>query len=146
MSIFEKMEGFQVRLIVRKIQYLEPVIFNTSSMFDLLCLVNSCWPPLSPSMRKDLHGLHIWSLKRYICMFSLAVITRIHVVRFFLYRKTLQHNKKCQRCVSVRLCFQVVISSIHNSYMPTYLCVLLDDAKELAAWTALWNLGTFEIY
>lgn len=28
--------------------------------------------------------------------------------------------------------------------MPTKLCVLLDDAKELAAWTALWNLGRLQ--
>lgn len=48
--------------------------------------------------------------------------------------------------MSVYFCFQVVISSIHSTYMPTKLCVLLDDAKELAAWTALWNLGTVKIY
>uniref|UniRef100_H3CTI1 Probable RNA-binding protein 46 n=1 Tax=Tetraodon nigroviridis TaxID=99883 RepID=H3CTI1_TETNG len=40
------------------------------------------------------------------------------------------------------LLYKVVISSIHSTYMPGKLCVLLDEAKELAAWTALWNLGT----
>lgn len=44
------------------------------------------------------------------------------------------------------VCFQVVISSIHCTYIPTKLCVLLEDAKELAAWTALWNLSTVIIH
>lgn len=50
------------------------------------------------------------------------------------------------KAVCVSFCFQVVILSIHSTYIPTKLCVLLDDAKELAAWTALWNLGTVKIY
>ncbi|KAK7910107.1 hypothetical protein WMY93_014791 [Mugilogobius chulae] len=36
---------------------------------------------------------------------------------------------------------QVVLSSTHGTYIPDKLCVLLDDAKELAAQTTLWNLG-----
>ncbi|XP_011616481.1 probable RNA-binding protein 46 isoform X2 [Takifugu rubripes] len=38
--------------------------------------------------------------------------------------------------------FKVVISSINSTYIPNKLCVLLEDAKELAAWTALWNLDS----
>lgn len=48
-------------------------------------------------------------------------------------------------CMGV-VCFQVVISSINSTYIPNKLCVLLEDAKELAAWTALWNLGTVRIH
>lgn len=38
------------------------------------------------------------------------------------------------------LLFKVVIPSTRITYIPDKLCVLLDDAKELAAQTALWNL------
>lgn len=59
----------------------------------------------------------------------------------------MRHNRTCNvwlwLCGCV--CFQVVISSINSTYIPNKLCVLLEDAKELAAWTALWNLGTVRI-
>ncbi len=45
-------------------------------------------------------------------------------------------------CVFVCACVQVVIPSTQGTYIPDKLCVLLDDAKELAAQTTLWNLGT----
>ncbi|XP_068612223.1 probable RNA-binding protein 46 [Brachionichthys hirsutus] len=41
------------------------------------------------------------------------------------------------------LLYKVVIPSTQSTYIPDKLCVLLDDAKELAAQTALWNLGGF---
>lgn len=54
----------------------------------------------------------------------------------------MRHNRTCVVCDCVGVCFQVVISPINSTYIPNKLCVLLEDAKELAAWTALWNLGT----
>lgn len=39
------------------------------------------------------------------------------------------------------LIYKVVISSNRSSYMPDKVCSILDDAKELAAQNALWNLG-----
>lgn len=36
----------------------------------------------------------------------------------------------------------MVIPSTQSTYLPDKLCLLLDDAKELAAQTTLWNLGT----
>ncbi|XP_070711259.1 probable RNA-binding protein 46 [Pempheris klunzingeri] len=39
------------------------------------------------------------------------------------------------------LLYKVVIMSTRSTYIPDKLCVLLDDAKELAAQTTLWNLG-----
>lgn len=38
------------------------------------------------------------------------------------------------------LVYKVVISSTQSSYMPDKVCSVLEDAKELAANTALWNL------
>ncbi|XP_056224468.1 probable RNA-binding protein 46 isoform X2 [Seriola aureovittata] len=40
------------------------------------------------------------------------------------------------------LLYKVVISSTRSTYIPDKLCVLLDDAKELAAQTTLWNLDS----
>uniref|UniRef100_A0A673AWP6 Probable RNA-binding protein 46 n=1 Tax=Sphaeramia orbicularis TaxID=375764 RepID=A0A673AWP6_9TELE len=40
------------------------------------------------------------------------------------------------------LLYKVVISATQTTYFPHKLCLLLEDAKELAAQTALWNLGT----
>ncbi|XP_073331276.1 probable RNA-binding protein 46 [Pagrus major] len=40
------------------------------------------------------------------------------------------------------LLYKVLIPSTRSTYMPDKLCVLLDDAKELAAQTTLWNLDT----
>ncbi|GLD51911.1 probable RNA-binding protein 46 isoform X1 [Lates japonicus] len=37
---------------------------------------------------------------------------------------------------------RVVIPCTRSTYMPDKLCVLLDDAKELAAQTTLWNLDS----
>uniref|UniRef100_A0A3Q1G5I6 Probable RNA-binding protein 46 n=1 Tax=Acanthochromis polyacanthus TaxID=80966 RepID=A0A3Q1G5I6_9TELE len=42
------------------------------------------------------------------------------------------------------LVYKVVMPSTRSTYMPDKLCVLLDDAKELAAQTTLWNLGTVQ--
>uniref|UniRef100_A0A3B4B7R6 Probable RNA-binding protein 46 n=1 Tax=Periophthalmus magnuspinnatus TaxID=409849 RepID=A0A3B4B7R6_9GOBI len=39
------------------------------------------------------------------------------------------------------LLYKVVLSSTHSTFIPDKLCVLVDDAKELAAQTTLWNLG-----
>ncbi|XP_077962108.1 putative RNA-binding protein 46 isoform X2 [Gasterosteus aculeatus] len=39
------------------------------------------------------------------------------------------------------LIYKVVIPSTQSTYIPDKLCVMLDDAKELAAQTTLWNLG-----
>ncbi|KAM6909411.1 putative RNA-binding protein 46 [Xenentodon cancila] len=39
------------------------------------------------------------------------------------------------------LLYKVVLPSTRGTYIPDKLCVLLDDAKELAAQNALWNLG-----
>ncbi|KAG7236299.1 hypothetical protein INR49_001215, partial [Caranx melampygus] len=38
------------------------------------------------------------------------------------------------------LLYKVVIPSMQSTYIPDKLCTLLEDAKELAAQTALWNL------
>ncbi|XP_078132716.1 putative RNA-binding protein 46 [Sander vitreus] len=40
------------------------------------------------------------------------------------------------------LLYKVVIPSTRSTYIPDKLCVLLDDAKELAAQTTLWNLDS----
>uniref|UniRef100_A0A8C6SE27 RNA binding motif protein 46 n=1 Tax=Neogobius melanostomus TaxID=47308 RepID=A0A8C6SE27_9GOBI len=40
------------------------------------------------------------------------------------------------------LLYKVVIPSTRCTYIPDKLCVLLDDAKELAAQTTLWNLDS----
>ncbi|CAJ1048276.1 probable RNA-binding protein 46 [Xyrichtys novacula] len=40
------------------------------------------------------------------------------------------------------LVYKVVIPSTRSTYMPDKLCLLLDDAKELAAQTTLWNLDS----
>ncbi|XP_060888026.1 probable RNA-binding protein 46 [Labrus mixtus] len=40
------------------------------------------------------------------------------------------------------LLYKVVIPSTRSTYIPDKLCVLLDNAKELAAQTTLWNLET----
>ncbi|KAK1890440.1 putative RNA-binding protein 46 [Dissostichus eleginoides] len=40
------------------------------------------------------------------------------------------------------LLYKVMISSTRSTYIPDKLCVLLEEAKELAAQTTLWNLGT----
>ncbi|KAF3698169.1 putative RNA-binding protein 46 RNA-binding motif protein 46 [Channa argus] len=42
------------------------------------------------------------------------------------------------------LLYKVVITSTQSTYIPDKLCMLLDDAKELAARTALWNLAMSE--
>ncbi|XP_055084879.1 probable RNA-binding protein 46 [Periophthalmus magnuspinnatus] len=39
------------------------------------------------------------------------------------------------------LLYKVVLSSTHSTFIPDKLCVLVDDAKELAAQTTLWNLA-----
>lgn len=39
------------------------------------------------------------------------------------------------------LVYKVVISSTQSSYMPDKVCTVIEDAKELAAHNALWNLG-----
>ncbi|RXN10771.1 putative RNA-binding 46 [Labeo rohita] len=39
------------------------------------------------------------------------------------------------------LIYKVVISSTRSSFMPDKACTILEDAKELAAQNALWNLG-----
>ncbi|XP_063757329.1 probable RNA-binding protein 46 [Eleginops maclovinus] len=39
------------------------------------------------------------------------------------------------------LLYKVIISSTGNTYYPDKLCVMLEDAKELAARTTLWSLG-----
>lgn len=39
------------------------------------------------------------------------------------------------------LVYKVVISSTQSSYMPDKVCTIIEDAKELAAHNALWNLG-----
>ncbi|XP_047466186.1 probable RNA-binding protein 46 [Mugil cephalus] len=41
------------------------------------------------------------------------------------------------------LLYKVVMPSTHRTYLPDKLCFLLDDAKELAALTTLWNLDSF---
>lgn len=41
------------------------------------------------------------------------------------------------------LVYKVVISSTQSSYMSDKVCTVLEDAKELAAHNALWNLGKF---
>ncbi|XP_056299358.1 probable RNA-binding protein 46 isoform X2 [Pseudoliparis swirei] len=38
------------------------------------------------------------------------------------------------------LLYKVVVPSTRSTYIPDKLCVMLDDAKELAAQTTLWNL------
>uniref|UniRef100_A0A3Q3WQH4 Probable RNA-binding protein 46 n=1 Tax=Mola mola TaxID=94237 RepID=A0A3Q3WQH4_MOLML len=43
------------------------------------------------------------------------------------------------------LLYKVVIPSTQSTYIPDKLCVLLDDAKELAAQTTLWNLGSVQL-
>ncbi|XP_024866553.1 probable RNA-binding protein 46 isoform X2 [Kryptolebias marmoratus] len=40
------------------------------------------------------------------------------------------------------LLYKVVMPSTRSTYIPDKLCVLLDDAKELAAQTTLWNLDS----
>ncbi|KAM6960257.1 putative RNA-binding protein 46 [Tautogolabrus adspersus] len=40
------------------------------------------------------------------------------------------------------LLYKVVIPSTRSTYIPDKLCVLLDDAKELAAQTTVWNLDS----
>nr|XP_046236077.1 probable RNA-binding protein 46 [Scatophagus argus]XP_046236078.1 probable RNA-binding protein 46 [Scatophagus argus] len=40
------------------------------------------------------------------------------------------------------LLYKVVIASTRSTYIPDRLCTLLDDARELAAQTALWNLDS----
>ncbi|XP_070785553.1 probable RNA-binding protein 46 [Enoplosus armatus] len=40
------------------------------------------------------------------------------------------------------LLYKVVIPSTRSTYIPDKLCALLDDAKELAAQTTLWNLDS----
>uniref|UniRef100_A0A3B5ABM9 Probable RNA-binding protein 46 n=1 Tax=Stegastes partitus TaxID=144197 RepID=A0A3B5ABM9_9TELE len=40
------------------------------------------------------------------------------------------------------LIYKVVMPSTRSTYIPDKLCALLEDAKELAAQTALWSLGT----
>ncbi|XP_035850137.1 probable RNA-binding protein 46 [Sander lucioperca] len=40
------------------------------------------------------------------------------------------------------LLYKVVIPSTRSTYIPDKLCVLLDDAKELAAQTTMWNLDS----
>ncbi len=39
------------------------------------------------------------------------------------------------------LIYKVVINSTRSSFMPDKACTILEDAKELAAQNALWNLG-----
>lgn len=41
----------------------------------------------------------------------------------------------------ILLIYKVVISSTRSSFMPDKVCTILEDAKELAAQNALWNLG-----
>ncbi|XP_054594306.1 probable RNA-binding protein 46 isoform X2 [Nothobranchius furzeri] len=41
---------------------------------------------------------------------------------------------------TLMLIYKVVLPSTQSTYMPDKLCVLLEDAKELAAQTTLWNL------
>ncbi|KAK2863383.1 hypothetical protein Q5P01_002916 [Channa striata] len=52
---------------------------------------------------------------------------------YHLYSKPGQDGK-------LMLLYKVVITSTQNTFVPDKLCMLLDDAKELAAQTALWNL------
>lgn len=41
----------------------------------------------------------------------------------------------------ILLIYKVFISSTRSSFMPDKVCTILEDAKELAAQNALWNLG-----
>nr|XP_043877004.1 probable RNA-binding protein 46 isoform X2 [Solea senegalensis] len=48
----------------------------------------------------------------------------------------------CGQDGQLRLLYKVVISATQSAYIPDRLCTLLEDAKELAAQTALWNLDS----
>jgi len=61
------------------------------------------------------------------------------------FSATTEEDQSVDRCSpsgGICLSVQVVIPSTRGTYIPDKLCVLLDDAKELAAQTTLWNLGT----
>uniref|UniRef100_A0A4W5J8Z0 Probable RNA-binding protein 46 n=1 Tax=Hucho hucho TaxID=62062 RepID=A0A4W5J8Z0_9TELE len=53
---------------------------------------------------------------------------------YYLYSTPGQEGK-------LMLIYKVVISSTRSSFMPDKVCTVLEDAKELAAQNALWNLG-----
>nr|XP_046175910.1 probable RNA-binding protein 46 isoform X2 [Oncorhynchus gorbuscha] len=53
---------------------------------------------------------------------------------YYLYSTLGQEGK-------LMLIYKVVISSTRSSFMPDKVCTVLEDAKELAAQNALWNLG-----
>uniref|UniRef100_A0AAZ3QYH3 Probable RNA-binding protein 46 n=1 Tax=Oncorhynchus tshawytscha TaxID=74940 RepID=A0AAZ3QYH3_ONCTS len=53
---------------------------------------------------------------------------------YYLYSTPGQDGK-------LMLIYKVVISSTRSSFMPDKVCTVLEDAKELAAQNALWNLG-----
>ncbi|KAK1175049.1 putative RNA-binding protein 46 [Acipenser oxyrinchus oxyrinchus] len=52
---------------------------------------------------------------------------------YYLFSTTSQDGK-------LLLIYRVVITATRSSFMPDKLCTLLEDAKELAAQNALWNL------
>ncbi|MGH0117593.1 UNVERIFIED_CONTAM: hypothetical protein FKN15_005095 [Acipenser sinensis] len=55
---------------------------------------------------------------------------------YYLFSTTSQDGK-------LLLIYRVVITATRSSFMPDKLCTLLEDAKELAAQNALWNLGEY---
>lgn len=94
------LQGAQLPSLNLPVTELKPVNFTASFMFLLLYLLNLCRPPSSPFTRIYLHSLYIWSLRRclytfllLIWIFSPAVIVRINVVTFLLYRNTSRYQE-----------------------------------------------------
>ncbi|MCJ8747670.1 hypothetical protein PDJAM_G00155950 [Pangasius djambal] len=59
---------------------------------------------------------------------------------YYLYTTTAATCSAAGHEGKTLLVYKVVISSTQSSYMPDKVCTVLEDAKELAAHNALWNL------
>lgn len=94
--------------------------------------------PISLQSLKPSHLSSAVSLLEYYCHkngWSLP--------EYYLYTTTAATFSTAAHEGRALLVYKVVISSTQSSYMPDKVCTVLEDAKELAACNALWNLGQF---
>ncbi|KAM6949267.1 putative RNA-binding protein 46 [Aplochiton taeniatus] len=86
---------------------------------------------LSPA---SLHGLKSSQLSSAVSLLEFYCHRNsCSLPEYYLYSTQGQDGK-------MLLIYKVVISSTRSSYMPDKVCSMLEDAKELAAQNALWNL------
>nr|XP_006629545.2 PREDICTED: probable RNA-binding protein 46 [Lepisosteus oculatus]XP_015200018.1 PREDICTED: probable RNA-binding protein 46 [Lepisosteus oculatus] len=125
-------------------------ITSPSRPLSLPARLNSQQSPSFTGTERCMYPLYPGSNLTEISSFSLkpnhfiSAVTRLDyfcnknnwaLPEYYLYSTTGQDGK-------LLLIYKVVISTTHRSFMPDKLCTILEDAKELAAQNALWNLDS----